>query len=232
MTFPNHIQSFIENREEVKRLVNIHIKVAGTTRGRKNEVQVLHKSAVVLLVACWESYIESVVSDAFDFMLENSPSHEVFPTSVLVKSIKELRVDKDERKIWTIADQGWRDVLIKYKDQNLKKEIDYFHVPRPANIDDLFERIIGLEKLSRNWTWRGQTNIETITTLNSLIDLRGSIAHKIKVDEAIQKQDVIYYLNFINNLTVSTNNTVSKYVEKRIGIKPWDKLTYKVQRKF
>lgn len=232
MLFPKHIQTFIENREEVKRLVNIHIQVAGTTRGRKNDVQVLHKSAIVLLTACWESYIEAIVSDAFDFMLENSSSYDVFPNSVLIKAAKELRADKDERKIWMIADRGWRDVLVKYKQQTLKKEIDHFHVPRPSNIDELFAKIIGLENISKTWTWKGQNNADTINTLNEFVDLRGSIAHKIKVDESIQKRDVLYYLNFINSLTVVTNNTVSRYVENRVGEKPWETLTYKARKKF
>ena len=233
MSFPKHIQTFIDNRDEVKRLVNIHIRIAGTASGRKNnEAQVLNKSAVVLLVACWESYIETIVSDAFDFMLANAETHDVFPNTVLTKSAKGLRDDKDERKIWLIADSGWRKVLTKYKENSFKKEIDYFHVPRPANIDELFDKLIGLGNLSKTWTWKGQNNSDTIKTLNELIDLRGNIAHKIKIDDSIRKQDVLYYLNFINNLTVATNNVVAKYVEKRVGQKPWEIMVYKVQRKF
>lgn len=233
MNFPKHIQTFIDNRDEVKRLINIHTKVAGTAPARKNnESQVLNKSAVVLLVACWESYIETIVSDAFDFMLTNAVSYDVFPSTVLTKAAKELRNDKDERKIWLIADRGWRKILTKYKESTFKKEIDYFHVPRPTNIDGLFDKLIGFDNLSKTWTWKGQTNSDTISTLNKLIDLRGNIAHKIKVDDSIGKRDVLYYLNFINNLTVATNNAVTKHVEKRVGQKPWETMKYKVQRKF
>lgn len=233
MSFPKHIRTFIDNRDEVKKLVNIHIKVAGTAPGRKTSgVQVLNKSAIVLLVACWESYIETIVGDAFDFMLANAPTHEVFPSSVLTKASKELRNDKDERKIWLIADKGWETVLKNYKENAFKKEIDYFHVPRPSNIDELFAKLVGLDNLSKTWTWRGQNNSDTIRTLNELIDIRGTIAHKIKVETSITKRDVLYYLNFINNLAVSTNNSVTKHVEKRVGQRPWEIMTYKVQRKF
>lgn len=232
MKFPNHIITFIDNRGEVKRLVDIHIKIAGTSVGRKAEVEVLHKSAIVLLTACWESYIETIVTDAFDILLKNADDYKVFPNSVLVKASKEIKNDKDDRKVWDLAGDGWKNVLIDYKNSLLKKEIDHFHVPRASNIDDLFYKIIGLENLSKNWTWKGQNNNDSIQTLELFIDLRGSIAHKIKVNKSIRKTDILYYLNFINNLTVSTNNCVNNYLKDRLGEKPWDNLTYTVRKKY
>ncbi len=231
MAYPNHIQTFIENREEVKRLLNIHIKIAGTERGRKTEVQVLHKSAIVLLTACWESFIETIVADAFDIMLSKAVSYDVFPNSVIIRASKELRTDKDERKVWQLAGDGWKRVLQDYKVGVFKKDLDYFHVPRADNIDELFSKTIGLEKLSKKWTWKGQTNSDTLRTLSKLIDLRGEIAHKIIASSAIQKKDVIYYLNFINNLTTATSNAVNKYLYERLGHRPWGNYTYVVQKK-
>lgn len=231
MTFPNHIKTFIDNREEVKRLLNIHIKVAGTNRGRKTEVQVLHKSAIVLLTACWESYIETIITDSFDFLLVNAETPSVFPNSVLIKATKDIRNDKDERKVWLLAGDGWKNVLKDYKEIILKKEIDYFHVPRPENIDEIFSKTIGIEKISKKWTWKGQTNSETIKTLNKLINLRGEIAHKIIAGSNINKTDVVYYLNFINNLTVATSNAVNNYINERVGIYPWANYSYQVQKK-
>lgn len=232
MNLPDHIQSFIENPDEVKRLVDIHVKVAGNSVGRKADVEILHKSAVVLLTACWESFVESTVCAAFDFLLSRTNDANIFPKSVLVKAVKEIRADKDERKIWDLAGVGWKRILADYKNQILTKEIEYFHVPRATNVDELFERIIGLENMCKNWTWRGQNNQDTIKTLNKFIDLRGSIAHKIKIGQKIQKRDILYFLNFINNLAVATNNAVNDYIEKRTGTVPWPRLSYKVKKKF
>jgi hypothetical protein len=231
MTYPNHIKSFLENREEVKRLLNIHIKVAGTNRGPKTEVQVLHKSAIVLLTACWESYIETIITDSFDFLLANAETPNVFPNSVLIKATKDIRSDKDERKVWLLAADGWKKVLNDYKNNVLKKEIDYFHVPRPENIDEIFSKTIGFEKVSKQWTWKGQTNSDSIKTLNKLINLRGEIAHKIIATAKINKADVIYFLNFINNLTVCTSNAVNNYIKERVGTYPWINYYYRVRKK-
>jgi hypothetical protein len=208
LNLPDHIKAFIDNRNEVKRLVDIHVKVVGTNVGRKADVEILHKSAIVLLTACWESYVESTVCSAFEYLLSRSNDPNVFPKSVLIKAVKEIRFDKDERRIWDLAGTGWKKILTNYKNEVLSKEIEYFHVPRAGNVDELFERIIGLEKISKKWTWKGQNNSDTIKTLDKFIDLRGAIAHKIKVDQKIQKKDILYFLNFINNLTVATNNAV------------------------
>ena len=56
--YPQHFKLFDENVKEVRNLLDIHRKVAKKTPGRKYNVEVLNKSGVVLLVACWESYVE------------------------------------------------------------------------------------------------------------------------------------------------------------------------------
>jgi hypothetical protein len=51
---------------EVRRLLQIHGQLGGTGPGRRWGSEVLNKSAVVLLVACWEAYLEDLVTHAFD----------------------------------------------------------------------------------------------------------------------------------------------------------------------
>ena len=76
---PSHLKSLLNNASEVERLVEIHAKVAGKGRGRRIGVEVLNKSAIVLLVACWESFIEDVASSAFNIILDKAKTPEAFP---------------------------------------------------------------------------------------------------------------------------------------------------------
>jgi len=71
----NPIQRFEGNVGEVKRILEIHREIAGKAPGRKRDVEVLNKSAVVLLVACWEAFIEDLAEAAFDFLLANAKTH-------------------------------------------------------------------------------------------------------------------------------------------------------------
>lgn len=135
--FPPHVQNFFDNLYEISELASIHTEIAGNTRGRKSKVQVLNKSAIVLLTASWEYYVEDLVREAFKFLLDNAEDHTAFPFSVLAKASKEIKNDKDDRRVWQLAGDGWKSILENYKNTILEKEIDYFHVPRPENIDEL-----------------------------------------------------------------------------------------------
>jgi hypothetical protein len=55
---------FDENCEDVERLLTIHQDLAGNTPGRKYGVEVLNKSAIVLICAYWEAYNEDILHEA------------------------------------------------------------------------------------------------------------------------------------------------------------------------
>ena len=74
MNYPKHIANFFDNLGEVYELLGIHQQIAGTGTGRKIGVQTLNKSCIVLLTACWETFIEELISDAFDFLVSNAKS--------------------------------------------------------------------------------------------------------------------------------------------------------------
>jgi len=152
MTHPNHLNIYLDNIIEVENLLSIHEKVSGIGRGRKVDVEILNKSIIVLLVACWESFIEVIIEDAFTIMLNSARTHTIFPSSVLTKASKEIRSPKDDREIWKIAGDGWRQVLTDYKDNLLRNQIDYFHSPKANNIGELCENILGLKNITSHWS--------------------------------------------------------------------------------
>jgi hypothetical protein len=225
--FPLHIRIFFDNLDKVQELVAIHEKVAGTQKGRKSGVEILNKSCIVLLTACWETFIEELASNAFDYLLNNAKKHTVIPYSVLTKASNDLKNDKDVRKIWDLADDGWKNILIKYKGQIINRELDYFHVPRPNNIDDLYEKLLGINAITKRWKWKKMSNSSAIKTLNNFIDLRGEIAHKLTSSRNVLKKDVVHYAHFINCCGVILHNEVTIHLQSLIGKAPWDTYTYK-----
>lgn len=225
-SYPDHISNFFDNLKEVRELLTIHEKIAGKKQGRKSQVETLNKSGVVLLTACWETYVEELLSSAFDYLIDNAIDHKSIPYSVLTKASNDLKNDKDERKVWDLAGDGWRSILKTYKKNILAGQIDYFHVPRPDNIDDLFERLIGLKKPTLEWRWKKMKNIKARQTLNDYIDLRGAIAHKVKSSEKVLKKDVTYYYKFLNCAGVILHNTTSDHLISLTGKSPWTKYTY------
>ena len=60
---PPHINSLKTNFQEIDRIIEIHGEISGSGPGYKHNVQVLNKSAIVLLLACWEAYIEDLMTN-------------------------------------------------------------------------------------------------------------------------------------------------------------------------
>src|SRR5687767_6436538 len=109
-SFPEHLRRLILNTEEVTILVDIHSALA-RKETRTSQWAVLHKSAVILLVACWEAFIEDLAQAAFEAMLDGASSPSIFPNAVLAKAADTLVGAEDRRAVWALAGDGWQSVL-------------------------------------------------------------------------------------------------------------------------
>ncbi len=224
------IEHLNENITEVRNLMDIHVSYTGKKRGRRAaSVDVLNKSCVVLLVACWEVFIEDLSIVAFDKMLKKTAEYDVFPNRVLSRAVKELKESKNDMDVWQLAGSGWKDILINNKKTILEKYIGDFNNPNPNNVENLFEDLLGLKQISAHWGWRRMTPKKAKTKLKSLIRLRGDIAHKVKATKTVGKSFVLDSIDFVYYLAVETNNAVVEYVMKRLKIKeePWPSARYK-----
>src|SRR3990172_7240471 len=172
-TDPLHVRNFLSNISEIRRLVEIHDTIAGTGMGHKAGVEVLNKSAVVLLVACWEAFIEDLAAAAFDAMIANATSPSQFPNSVLTLASQSLRESPDARDVWQLAGDGWRSVLLRHKSQVRGQFIAKLNTPRPKKVDEVFNRLLGLRSLSSSWKWPGMSAQKATQKLEGLVTLRG-----------------------------------------------------------
>src|SRR2546430_1937945 len=107
---PLHLIALRENLREVRGLTDIHEKLSGTGRGRRFGLEILHKSSIVLLVACWEAYVEDLALGGFDFMLDRVKHPMMLPSTVLNVASRDIRTE-DPVRMWTLAGTGWRSIL-------------------------------------------------------------------------------------------------------------------------
>jgi hypothetical protein len=219
--FPPHIQHLVINIAEVTRLIEIHSEIGGTGPGRRHNVEVLNRSAIVLLVACWESFVEDLAEEAFDFMLQNATDPTVFPARVLSIAGKGLKDAEDAREIWNLAGVGWRTVLTAHRQTILNEFTGTFNTPRPSKIDPLFEKLIGLNNFSRTWRWRGMPNNRAVNNLEALVTRRGEIAHQVTAGAAVRRNYVESSLELIYQLGAVASNVVRNFLIERTGNDPW-----------
>jgi hypothetical protein len=219
---PDPIATFIENTKEVLGLVDLHEQKTGKKSGRRYGVAVLNKSGIVLLTACWEAFVEDTASMAFEFLLEKTSDPNKLPNQVLRKVAVWVREDKNELRPWDLAAEGWRNILRDYKGKMLHSHVSFFNTPKAGNVDNLFEALLGLPNISRKWEWIGMSPDKARERLANYIDLRGSIAHRVKSSRPVHKQTVTDYTDFVTRLAVRTANVTRKHVEGLTGqAPPW-----------
>lgn len=129
-----HGIAFIDNLKEVDRLSGIHRQVTKRGPGRKQQVQILHKSAIVLLVACWEAYIEDLARETLIQMINQANDPKVFPKNVL----QIVASTQSGMSAWKLAGNGWQNVLHGNLTRVLSKTTGQLNTPKTAQTNKLF----------------------------------------------------------------------------------------------
>jgi len=223
---PSPFDALNANLVDVLKLETIHTELTGDKRGRRFDVDVLNRSGIVLAVAAWESLVEDVAVAAFDQLLASAADPSVFPARVLALAGNPLREDKDERRVWALAGDGWKDVLRAHRDAVLRDFLGGFHSPRPDKVDTLFERLIGLPNISAHWRWHKNTVEQVKKKLGALIDLRGTIAHRLGPERYVTKGELTDALDLIGRASAITQNRVNDFIHKQTGTRPWPPASY------
>jgi hypothetical protein len=223
---PPPVANLISSIEEVQRLVDIHARLTGAGKGRRHAVEVLNKSDIVLLVACWEAFIEDLAEHSYSVLLSGAKRHSAIPKKVLTLASKTLREHPDESAVWQLADSGWKAVLQQHKAATLERHIGKLNTPKPENVDTLFENLLGIKELSNSWHWNKCSNAIAKKRLETLVSLRGSIAHRVAAQRPVLKKDVVKSTHFICYLAAKSANTMRAHLQTTTGTEPWPEVRY------
>jgi HEPN superfamily RiboL-PSP-like protein len=212
---------FDQNKGDVDQLWLIHEEFAGKGSGRKYGVDVLNRAAVVFVTACWEAFVEDLATEAFDFLLNNVPNALAVPSKVRDLSTHSIFEQKDSRRVWDLADQGWRPFLIAHKDAVLERWIGKLNTPMSKNVNGLFKEVLGIGQMSSNWHWQGMSVHQAEEKLDDYIAIRGNIAHRTAHDETVYKDWSADYLNHVNTLVEKTETATAMHLQNVTGKKAW-----------
>lgn len=212
---------FDENKRDVDQLWAIHQEVAGQGQGRKHGVDVLNRAAIVFITACWESFVEDLVTEAFDYIMTHVPNAQAVPSKVRDLATKSIFDQKDSRKVWDIADSGWRGLLIAHKDNALQKWVGKLNTPKTLQVNELFSDLLGIARASANWHWQGMSQAQAERKLDEYITIRGNIAHRTEHDETVYRNWSTDYLNHVESLVEKTEAAVSAHLFSTTGNRPW-----------
>ena len=226
MSVNRALKNLQENMRDVERLLEIHAELTGQEKGRRSGVEVLNKSAIVLITAAWEAFVEDLAIEGFDFLLNNASTHDAIPSKVRGLVGEDLLKASDSKDLWKLADMGWKSILKTHKKKYHKRYAGDLNTPKYKQIDTLFESLLGIRSVSRFWYWQRQSADYSRTRLDKYITVRGQIAHRASTEESITKLYVKEYANFIYRLAVKTANRTSTHIHKLVEADPWDLVTY------
>lgn len=215
-------KSLDANLEDVVKLLALHAEKGGNSPGRRYGLEVLNKSAIVLLTAFWEAYCEDIAEEAVHFIVEHATSASALPKEIRKIVASRLKQDPNELAIWDLAGEGWREVL----KANLAEQTDArnrkLNTPKSSNINELFQSTIGLPEVTGSWDWaRKLVPAQQAARLDKFVSLRGAIAHRGRADVSVKRTHVVNYLGLIQRAARSTGGAVRKHVRLITGKNLW-----------
>jgi hypothetical protein len=90
--------TFEANRQDVDRLMQLHTTEGGDEPGRRVGLEVLNKSAIVLLCAIWEAYVEDLATEVIDhYVTHVGEVSASFPSDYGSRSTKSSRTSRARR---------------------------------------------------------------------------------------------------------------------------------------
>lgn len=161
-------------------------KTFSNTPRSEASLEILHRAAFVFVAACWESYIEDVATEAFDFLLQSAVTPDIFPAKVRVLASRHLLKDKDERRIWELV-TGWKDILKAHRQAILEVSLWGFNTPKTRQVRELFGSLLDLD-LPSKWVLPRLTAEQSASSLDDYMTIRGNIAYRAKHCHTLHKK--------------------------------------------
>lgn len=203
--------AFRYNVVDVDRLIQSHGKLHDGNPGKKGLGHIT-RSGVVMLCAAWELYAESVLVEGLKFLVSKCQSPDALPLPVQKELARHVREAKHELKPLALANDGWRSVLVAHAEQWCAG----LNTPKAGPLDDLFLKLLGVQKLSDSWSCGDGT-------LNDFVGVRGDIAHRGRYANYVKLGELMEYRALVDNVAVETDNAVSAHLVAIApgGYKPW-----------
>lgn len=204
-------KDLISCNENEKRITNIIKKK-----------QALYMCTIVNLCASWELFIEALIGDSLECIINYSEKSDQLPNNlknrIALELLEKRKNHNPEIEIWKISDDGWKN-LLKENHLTLKSR---FNTPKTDNVNDFVYKTIGLKDISKNWKWKNHSIIKSKNKLNNFIKIRGNIAHRITNDSSIYFNTIDNYIDFLYRLSTLSSNAVRKHIYEMVGMYPWE----------
>lgn len=200
------LEVFTNSLQDIHSLLNL----ANLPSEQINKI-VVYRSAIVLMVASWEQFIEQLVQKSVltltNRIRDSKPVPEEVKQSVAKFSVQDNRSNLREfsNSVWSLSDKGWKK---SYYDFCLHSTTE-LNTASSDNIKLLYWKILGIRDITNDWKVDELSPSDCVTKLDDLIDLRHDIAHgKNNRNSELNSQQIKLLINFLNSIATLTLNSV------------------------
>jgi hypothetical protein len=213
--------AFDKSAKDVERLLEIHGDVGGDAQGRRFGLEVLNKSAIVLITAVWEAYCEDIAAEALEHLIANVASGSQLPKDLKKRIVADIKGDPNELAMWDLADAGWQGRVRARLASITAERNRRLNTPKAKQIDELFAAAVGLPTVSDAWRWKRMSAAKARAKLDDYVTLRGAIAHRGAAASSIKKAQVADYFGHVKRLVGRTGGRVNSHVKSVTGKSLW-----------
>ena len=214
-SFPLSLFVFERNLSDVKLLLELARKGATATLRTREARDVVNRSALVLVCASWEAFLEDLASDALTFLVKHRhPADDLSPAVRAIALRTASRLGGDNHPALPLV------AIHKERD----KFLGLFSTPKAANVDSLFLRTLGLPQLSSCWLWRRTSAVTARRRLDHYVTLRGGIAHRTKGPSRVSKREVLDFMLLCERISWRSCDAVRDWLAHNTGKDPWHAL--------
>lgn len=218
-------QAFRGNSKDVERL----LEIARENAAGPDAEQAVHKAAIVLITAFWEAYCEDIAAEGLEHLVSHVGDFQALPKKLRQALAHDLKDDKNDLAVWDLAGDGWRTALTARLAAYTKSRNRQFNTPKPSQIDELFDKALGIERISDTWKVRKprrpakelMTSDEARAQLTGFVELRGAIAHRGDAGADVTYQQVHDYYKLVERIVGKTGGRVNTHVKKATGVALW-----------
>ncbi len=165
-------------RDHAITLIKIHDEKSGGSKGRPpQELEALKRSALILAVTAWESFVEDTLTAELEKKLQTATKASDMQSTFNGVAAEWLDPDRSPERhgpdLAKWAGDEWKSRIR----ESLARTLDTFHTPNTENTTRLFKRYLGVQ-IQDVWSWQATSAEHAQKKLDDLIKLRGRVVHR------------------------------------------------------
>lgn len=185
---------------DVERIIETHRQINHQGLGRRGLGHIT-RSGVLMLCAAWEMYVEEILKESVHYFAGKLDHPNELPKAVQKELSRAVKESKHELKPLELAGEGWKSLYHNHASEVLSG----LNTPKSGNLDPLFTRFLGINKLSNSWSCQA-------SEINDFVSVRGDIAHTGSEASYVTINNLKTYKTLVEKIVLEIDNYIAEHL--------------------